>query len=345
MKRKVLLILTLIFLLLSVFTISAFAQSKAGTSAAPELVIPLGAPEVAMSGAVVSFVSGSSAISWNPAGLDVSNVTASALFSHRSYIGDISINYAAVATKLSSFGSLGLTLRSFNIGQISVTTEAQPDGTGAVINPTFFTLGLTYSKLLTDHVSIGATVNIVNENFANVSASGVAIDAGIQYRNLGGISGLSLGVCVNNIGTSMKYGGSDLWIPANATDLARGSSYYKVEAASAQMPSIIQIGFGYEMSLAEGTGLKLGIAYENNNYGIDEYRMGAEIGFVKSLFIRGGYMYSTDPTGAKSIFQNYTLGIGVDLKEYVNIPISIDYAYVPVQYFSANSILDININF
>jgi len=345
MKRKVLLILTLTFLVLSMFTISAFAQSKAGTSAAPELIIPLGAPEVAMSGAVVSFVSGSSAISWNPAGLDVSDVSASALFSHRSYIGDISINYAAVTTKISSFGSLGLTLRAFNIGQISVTTEDQPDGTGAVINPNFFTLGLTYSKQLTDHVSIGVTVNMVNENFANVSASGVAFDAGIQYRNLGGIAGLSMGVCVNNIGTSMKYGGSDLWLPATATDLSRGITYYKVEAASAQMPSIIQIGLGYDMKLDENTGLKFGIAYENNNYGIDEYRVGAEVGLVKSLFIRGGYIYSTDPTGTKSIFQNYTLGLGVDLKEYVKVPISIDYAYVPVQYFSANNILDININF
>jgi hypothetical protein len=345
MKRKVLLILTLSFLVLSVFTVSAFAQSKAGTSAAPELLIPLGAPEVAMSGAVVSFVSGPSAIPWNPAGLDVGDASAGALFSHRSYIGDIGINYVAVAAKISSFGTLGLTLRSFNIGQISVTTEEQPDGTGAVINPTFFTLGLTYSKLLTDHVGIGATMNIVNESFANVSASGIAFDAGIQYRNLGEIAGLSLGVCVNNIGTSMQYGGSDLWLPATATNLSRGITYYKVEAVSSQMPSIIQIGLGYDMKLDENTGLKLGIAYENNNYGIDEYRLGAEVGLVKSLFIRGGYVYSTDPTGAKSIFQNYTFGLGVDLKEYVGVPISIDYAYIPVQYFSTNSIFDIHINF
>ncbi len=345
MKRKVLLILTLSFLVLSMFTISAFAQSKAGTSAAPELLIPLGAPEVSMSGAVISFVSGPSAIPWNPAGLDVGNVSASALFSHRSYIGDIGINYAAVATRISSFGTLGLTLRAFNIGQISVTTEDQPDGTGAFINPTFFTLGLTYSKQLTDHVSIGATMNIVNESFSNVSASGIAFDAGIQYRNLGDVAGLSLGVCVNNIGTSMQFSGSDLWLPATATDLSRGITYYKVEAASAQMPSIIQIGLGYEMKLDENTGLKLGIAYENNNYGIDEYRLGAELGLVKSLFIRGGYIYSTDPAGAKSIFQNYSFGLGVDLKEYLGVPISIDYAYIPVQYFSANSIFDIHINF
>ena len=149
MKRKVLLILTLSILVLSFNFVPAFAQSKAGTSAAPELIIPLGARSTAMSGAIISDVSGTDAISWNPAGLDISDTSASASFSHRSYIADIGINYIAVAAKFSSLGSLGLTLRSFNIGQINVTTENQPDGTGAIINPTFFTLGFTYSKQLT----------------------------------------------------------------------------------------------------------------------------------------------------------------------------------------------------
>ena len=94
-------------------------------------------------------------------------------------------------------------------------------------------------------------MNLVDESFANVSASGIAFDAGIQYRNLGGLEGLSLGICVNNIGTPMQYGGSDLWVQANAADQARGLTYYKMEAASAEMPSIIQIGLGYNLKLVE----------------------------------------------------------------------------------------------
>ena len=345
MKRKVLLILTVSFLVLSMYFVPAFAQTKAGTSAAPELIIPLGARSTAMSGAVISSVSGADAISWNPAGLDMSDAGSSAFFSHRSYIADIGINYVAVTAKVPSLGSLGLTLRSFSVGDINVTTENQPDGTGAVISPTFFTLGLTYSKQLTDQVSIGVTANIVDESFANVSASGVAFDAGIQYRNLGGVKGLSLGVCVNNIGTPMQYGGSDLWVQANSADQARGITYYKIEAASSQMPSLIQIGLGYNIALGENTALQIGGGYENNNYGIDEYRCGAELSLMKSLFLRAGYLYSSESGGTKSIFQNYTLGVGIDLKEYTSVPISIDYAYLPVEYFSANSIFDIHINF
>ncbi|MCX6120923.1 MAG: PorV/PorQ family protein [Ignavibacteriales bacterium] len=320
------------------------AQDRAGTSAAPELLIPLGAKEVAVSGASISTVTGVNAIYWNPAGLDFGSGT-SALFAYRSYIGEIGVNYLALGTKFSGLGSLGLTLRTFSFGDIDVTTEDQTEGTGEVFSPTFFTLGLTYSKLLTENVGIGVTMNIVNESFARVSSSGIAMDVGVQYQNLAGLQGLSIGVCVKNIGTAMQYGGSGLWVAADDPTSHRGLTQYKVEAASYQMPTIIQIGLGYTMMLTDKNGVLLSAAFENDNYGIDKYRVGAEISFLKSLFLRGGYLYSTNMFGTKSIFQNATLGIGIDLQEYAGIPIGIDYAYVPVQYFDANHLIDVHIEF
>jgi hypothetical protein len=320
------------------------AQDRAGTSAAPELLIPLGAKEVAVSGASISTVTGVDAIYWNPAGLDFGFGT-DALFAYRSYIGDIKINYLAIGTKFSGLGSLGLTLRTFNFGDMNVTTEDQPDGTGEVFSPTFFTLGLTYSRQLTENVGIGVTMNIVNESFARVNASGIAMDVGVQYQNLGGLQGLSIGVCVKNIGTPMQYGGSGLWVAAEDPTSHRGLTQYKIEAASFQMPSIIQIGLGYSVKLTPSSSAQLSAAFENDNYGIDKYRAGAEISFLKSLFLRGGYLYSTDMYGTKSIFQNFTLGMGVNLLEYTGIPMGIDYAYVPVQYFDGNHLIDIHLQF
>jgi len=186
----------------------------------------------------------------------------SALFSYRSYIGDIGINYLALGTKFSGLGSLGLTLRTFSFGDIEVTTEDQTDGTGEVFSPTFFTLGLTYSRQLTDNVGIGVTMNLINESFARVNASGIALDVGVQYQNLGGLQGLSIGVCVKNIGTTMQYGGSGLWVSADDPASHRGLTQYKVEAASFQMPSIIQIGMGYAMKLASSSNAVLSAAFE-----------------------------------------------------------------------------------
>jgi hypothetical protein len=343
MKKNVMLtVLSVCTFLLG--TTLAFAQTKAGLSAAPELTIPVGARYVATSGANVSSVSGVDAITWNPAGLDA-GIGSSALFSYRAYIADINISYVALSTKIEGVGSLGLSLRSFNIGSIGVTTVDQPDGNGQVINPSFFTLGATYSRQLSDRVAFGANINIVSESFGGVSASGIAFDAGVQYKNLIGVEGLALGVVVRNIGTSMQFGGSSLWVQASDPTTARGLSYYKVEAASFQMPSVIDLGVGYTKPLDEDNSLKISMSYENNNYAIDGYRVGGEYAFQNSIFLRAGYLYSTDPSGTVSIFQNYTLGAGVNLEKYAGVGISVDYAFVPVKYFSANHLIDVRFEF
>jgi len=345
MKNRVYFILTVIMVISMCVSAPVFGQSKAGTSAAPELLIPVGAAGIATAGANISSITGPDAIFWNPAGLDVMSQSASALFSYRSYIADMGVSYLAVAGKVEKVGSFGLSLRAFNVGDIKVTTEFQPDGTGEIISPTFFTLGLTYSRMLTERVSIGATANLVSERFGNVSASGVAFDAGVQYRDLARIKGLSLGVSIKNIGTSMKYDGSALYIKADADGYERELTYYKVTAATSQMPSVIQIGLGYETKVANETILRVNGTFENNNYGIDEYRIGAEVMYANLLILRAGYLYSTDPSGTESIFQNYMVGGGIDLAKSLNIPITIEYAYVPVEYFDGNHVVDIRVNF
>ncbi|HEY6953421.1 MAG TPA: PorV/PorQ family protein, partial [Bacteroidota bacterium] len=303
-----------------------------------------GARYVATSGANISSVSGIDAITWNPAGLDAGKGS-SALFSYRQYIADIGISYVALSTKLEGVGSVGLSLRSFNIGTIPVTTETQPDGNGQVINPSFFTLGLSYSKQLSDRVGFGVNINVVSESFGGVSASGIAFDAGVQYQNLIGVQGLALGVAVRNIGTSMQYGGSSLWVQATDPGSSRGLTNYKVEAASFQMPSVIDIGVGYTKPIDDENSVKISGAFENDNFGIDGYRIGGEYAFQNSIFVRAGYLYSTDPSGTVSIFQNYTLGAGVNLEKFAGVGISVDYAYVPVKFFSANHMIDIHLDF
>ena len=138
---KGLLFFLLIFACAAVETFGG-GQNRAGTNAAPELNIPVGSRYLAMGGANVASVTGLEAIYWNPAGVDISETSANALFSYRSYFADMSMSYVAVAGRLGSIGTLGLSFRTLNIGTINVTTLNQPDGTGEVINPSYFILGL-----------------------------------------------------------------------------------------------------------------------------------------------------------------------------------------------------------
>ena len=339
------------FMVLTFTAAAVFAQDRAGTSAAPELLIPVGAKYEATAGSANAFVTGVDAIYWNPAGLDMEKSTGGALFSYRQYIAGIGISYLAVGGRFGDLGSIAVSLRSFNIGTISVTTEDQPDGTGEQLNPTFFTGGITYSKRLTDRISIGATMNLIDESFGNVSGSAIGFDFGVQYENLVGINGLGLGVAVKNVGTEMKYGGSGLYVQATIPSAGIGLSYYKVEAASFQLPSVIDIGLGYKKSLDDNNSLEVMGTFENNNFGIDEYRVGADYGFMKTIDIRGGYLFSqtggafSSSAGNVSLFEGWSFGAGVDLTKLTGLGLSFEYAYVPARYFGANNLFDVHVAF
>ena len=320
-------------------------QNRAGTAGAPELRIPVGARYLAMVGSPIASVTGLEALYWNPAGLDFSPTTANALFSYRSYIADMNMNFVAVSGRLGDLGSIGLSFRSLNIGEINVTTMDQPDGTGQIMNPSYFILGLTYSKQLTDRVSIGASFNLINETIDRAGASGFSFDFGVQYKNLLEVPGFALGVVVKNLGPTMKYDGNGLYVQATSVG-DRGPTYLKVDAASAELPTEISVGLSYQRNFDEENSLTLSTTFQNNNYTYDDYKIGLEYDFKDILYVRGGYLYSPQSTdNTPNIFQNYALGMGLNFKQFSDINLSIDYAYVPVKYFDANHVFAISYGF
>lgn len=319
-------------------------QDRAGTTAAPELRIPVGGRYLAMSGSPIASATGLEAIYWNPAGVFLTDVNASAIFSHRQYIADMGMNYAAVSGNFGGFGTLALSFRSLDIGDINVTTLDQPDGTGEIINPTYFILGLTYSRQLSDRISVGATFNIIDESWANVSASGYSFDMGVQYRDLF-ISGLSFGVVVKNLGGTMQYEGGGLFIQA-AGDDDRGTTFYKLAAGKFELPSEVGLGISYIRQIDDDNLLSFSGAFTNNNFTYDDYKFGIEYSYADILFIRAGYLYSPQSSDeTPNIFEDYSLGFGLNTKSFSGFDISVDYAYVPVKYFDANNTFSIRVNF
>jgi Type IX secretion system protein PorV len=337
-----------ILLILSFSGIETFGggQNRAGTSGAPELRIPVGARYLAMGGSEIAFVTGLEAIYWNPAGVDFSPNAANALFSYRSYIADMNVNFAAVSSRLGDLGSIAISFRSLNIGDINVTTMDQPDGTGQIITPSYFVLGLTYSKQLTDRIGIGVNFNLISESIDRVKASGFSIDFGVQYRNLFEVPGFALGVVFKNLGPSIKYDGNALYTEAQSTVGDRGPTFLKIDAASAELPSEISIGLSYEKNFNEENSIKISTTFQNNNYTYDDYKIGLEYSFKDIFYARGGYLYSPQSTDSSpNIFQNYAVGVGLNFKQFSDIDLSVDYAYVPVKYFDGNHIFALSFGF
>ncbi len=316
---------------------------KVGTPAAPELLIPIGSREIALGGSSLSTTSGIEAIYWNPAGVARSSYGAEALFSYMTYIADIGVEYAAVTSTFPEFGTVGLSIKSLSFGDIEITTEDAPDGTGQLFSPAYLTIGLTYSRLLTDRISVGVTTKLITERIDRVSASGVAFDAGIQYTGFANVAGLSIGVAVKNIGPTMQFDGSGLLREASVEDSRRPASNYKIQASSDELPSVIELGVGYRYKIEERSAFSVSTLFQNNNFSDDEYKFGLEYGYDNMFFIRGGYNVSQESIQSSYIF-GATFGAGVHYG-FSGLDMAVDYAYRDVKFFSANHAISLKLGF
>lgn len=316
---------------------------KAGTAAANELLIPIGARGVSLGGSSLATVEGLEAIFWNPAGLVRSNFPSAAMVSHMKYLDDIGVDYLGVCTDLGDFGKLGLSIKSLSFGSIPITTEDAPDGTGEVANPADYVLGATIARLVTDHIAFGVNGNYIIEEMDKTSATGFAFTAGIQYRGLGGIDDLSVGVVIRNLGSQIKYSGDGLTRNATIDDNLRPSSEVKIEAASNDLPSTIEIGLGYVSTIADNSVMNFTSTFQNNNYSDDAYKFGAEYVYEKFLAFRGGYTYVATEASALSIF-GPSFGFGV-VTSVEGANVAIDYSYSAVRFFGANHIIALTVGF
>jgi hypothetical protein len=202
---------------------------------------------------------------------------------------------------------------------------------------------------LTDRIAVGVTAKLISESLNRASASGFAFDFGVQYRDLGNISGLSIGVVAKNIGGTMKFDGAGLLRQAEAQDVTRPSSPFKVEASSDELPSTIELGVGYTANLGEKSKLNLVSLFQNNNFDDDELKFGVEYDFNNLFFLRGGYNFApespNDATGAEDAYV-FGLAIGGGFHyDLGGVDLSLDYAWRDVNFFDANNIFTIRLGF
>ena len=333
-----------ISLLMIVPSFAGAQEARNGSAAATYLLIPQGARYLSGGGAAADVI-GLESIFWNPAGLARSEKSVNVMFSRRSYIADIGVNFSAASISWEGFGSLALSLRSFDIGQIPVTTVFFPDGTGELYEPNVFVVGVTYSRLLTDRTSLGINVNTLSESFPGAGAGGTAFDIGMQYSSFLNITNLSIGVVLKNFGGAMRYDGSRLFVEAAADVGDRKSTFYKLEAAEFDLPSIIDLGTSYRMDLGEANSLELGVTFQNNQSAQDEFRFMANYNLGDLLSLRGSFLRSEDEGDLENIFASFAFGGTLNLQMLTGVDLSIDYGYVDTEFFDANQIFSFRFGF
>jgi hypothetical protein len=343
--RNIIKLSIVVLLIVSFSTVFASGEKRNGTAGAQELLIPVGAKGMAMAGTDISGLSGVEALYYNPAGLSGMEGSVEAAFSIMNYIADIDLVYGAVGVNLGGIGALGLSVKTLHFGDIPVTTVERPEGTGTFFSPRFTTLGLTYSNFLTASIKVGVTFNLISEEIMSSSATGLGIDAGVQYDRFALVDGLKLGLVLKNFGPQMSFDGPDLMRRAEDITSTRGPQFYNIDAASFELPSQLALGMTYQQQTSESFGWLVTTAYESNNFANDAWRFGGEVGWNQMLFLRAGYAYVSQAANdkAENIF-GPTLGAGLNLNAG-SMNLVFDYAYRFTEYFDNSSVFALRLFF
>ena len=134
----------------------------------------------------------------------------------RKLINDMGLFYLSGYKKLDKVQAIGASLRFFDLGEIHLTdTKGAPQGTD---DPSELALDFTYSRKLSEYLSIGGTGRFITSNLGRTisqgggngkTANSVAVDLGVYYTKdiflNGKNANLSFGAHLSNIGQKITY--------------------------------------------------------------------------------------------------------------------------------------------
>jgi len=245
-------------------------------------------------------------------------------------------------------GVLGVSIMSMNFGDIEITTVNLPEGGIGNFSPRYMNIGLSYAKAFSSSIYGGATLRIINQSLADITANGVALDAGIQYVT-GAMEQVRFGITMKNVGPRISYSGDGLSIRGfiNKTDdnmitLQQRSEEY-------ELPSLIKIGASYDFFFGQEHKLTAAANFTSNSFTKDQVGIGLEYALRNSLFLRAGFVHEegifsdlerttalTGPTGGFSL--------NVPLNKEAGSFFSIDYSYRATQPFGGTHSVGARIN-
>jgi hypothetical protein len=335
---------------------------RAGSAGAQELLINPFAGTSGWAGANTANTHGLEAVFLNVAGLAYTDKT-EVIFSRTSWLGGsgIYINNFGFSQHVGETGVVGLNIMALNAGQIQVTNEQNPEGGIGTFNPTYINIGLSYAKKFSDNIFGGGTIRLIQEQISNVHATGVCIDAGVQYHT-GKYDQLHFGIVLRNVGPTMNFSGDGLAFQA---DILNGTAYnntvggytasFNEKSAAFELPSLLHIGLTYDFYLTkDSAGLKkdyrLTVAgnFTSNSFTYDQYMLGMEFAFKKYFMVRGGYMYEKgiNSVSTQTAFTGPSCGATMQLPfgKTKKSTFAVDYSYRATNPFSGVNTFGFRVN-
>lgn len=280
---------------------------RAGISTAQFLKIGVGSRATAMGDAFISVANDVSALYWNPAGLVLSEEN-EIMFSHNSWVVDISHDFLGASYHLSSNDAVGISLTSLHMDDMQVTTEVNPFGTGQYFSFGDFSVAATYSRKMTEQFSFGATVRYFEETLDKLKMRGFLVDLGTFYWT--GLGSTRFAVTISNFGNELAPDGEVILFGG------RKNSQWQ----SFSPPTMFRIGFALEPYETEDHRVTTSIQLNHPNDNSENVSTGVEYSWNEIFFLRGGYKINV---------AEQDLSFGAGFKVDLDIAsINIDYSFV-----------------
>ncbi len=321
--------------------------SGVGTRAAEFLTIPVGPRGVAMGGAFRAVADDITSIYWNPAGLGFLS-RPEVLLTVIERPLDIRYSYGAVAVPVwDQRMVLGAFISVLGSGDQEITTETQPDGTGAFFSAYSLSAGGSLAYNFSDRFSAGITVKNVHEDINGLTQDAIAFDMGTNYHDeLLGVP-VRLAFAVTNMGTNLSFGGDKLRVDVGAEDIYPGQDVGRLprkayrETSAFPLPTSFHISASAALLQRERHGLLAAVEFaENSNLPISA-GLGAEYSYrinaKSSVALRAGWRIQTDEVlaGGDASMRGLSAGGGYSYRLY-KVAIRADYAWRDLGLLGAN---------
>jgi len=342
------------FVVLALASITAFAGNpdRQGEAGAYELLLNPFARSAGLASMTTSNVAGAEAMRINVAGIGRVNGLEVTVSNMQYLVGtDINMNAIGIAAPMKNGAAFGMTIAALSFGDIPLTTTNSPEGNGSSFAPTFFHIGLGYSKVFDDKISVGVGLRFISQQIFNASATGFAVDAGVQYVS-GEEDEFKLGISLRNVGLGMRFSGDGISEQFAETAAGDYQLTAKNNVADFELPFQLNIGASYDVNIDPNNKVILIGNFTSNAFSRDNIGGGIEYAFRDIFMVRGGYNAEVG-VEAGSFQAPLTRGLAAGASAAVPLGgidtgrrryLFIDYAYRPTRLYDGNHNIALRLN-
>lgn len=267
-----------------------------GDAGALFLRFGMGGKASGMGEAFTAVAEDASSIYWNP-GAMAAVLGTQAMFMHTESFQTLRLEQAAVTheTEYGTFGACFSGMYMDEMDRYDDVPSAIPLGTFSAYDAAF---AVGYSRYIIPNLAAGISAKWVYENIDETTAKGWAIDAGLYH--ISHIEGVKFAAVISNFGPPIKF----------ENDATSGEEF--------DLPRSAKLGVSFDRNYPAIRGDILAtfdVVLPND--GSARQQIGAEYGYERMLFLRGGYKGGYDSQGA-------TFGMGVYYRRF-----QVDYAFQP----------------